>query len=68
MEKKKFGSNLSLKFLVLGDSIVGKTDVLERYINKTSKSKCLYTIGIDKRFIRLEINNRDLDIFIIIKK
>ena len=59
-----FGSNLSYKFLVLGDQMVGKTSVLERYINRTFKENYLLTIGMDKRFKRLEINNTDVDIFI----
>jgi len=57
-------SNLSYKFLVLGDQMVGKTSILERYINNTFKGQYLLTIGMDKRFKRLEINNHDVDIFI----
>ena len=59
-----FGSNLSYKFLVLGDQMIGKTSVLERYVNNTFKSNYLTTIGMDKRFKRLEINNTDVDVFI----
>ena len=57
-------SNLSYKFLILGDQMVGKTSILERYINNTFKGQYLLTIGMDKRFKRLEINNHDVDIFI----
>ena len=64
MKKDSIGSNLSYKFLVLGDQMVGKTSVLERYINRTFKENYLLTIGMDKRFKRLEINNTDVDIFI----
>ena len=64
MKKDSFGTNLSYKFLVLGDQMVGKTSVLERYINRTFKENYLLTIGMDKRFKRLEINNTDVDIFI----
>ena len=63
-KKDAFGSNLSYKFLVLGDQMIGKTSVLERYINNTFKSNYLTTIGMDKRFKRLEINNTDVDVFI----
>ena len=59
-----FGSNLSYKFLVLGDQMVGKTSVLERYVNDTFKTNYLTTIGMDKRFKRLEVNKTDVDIFI----
>ena len=63
-KKDAFGSNLSYKFLVLGDQMVGKTSVLERYVNNTFKANYLTTIGMDKRFKRLEINNTDVDVFI----
>ena len=62
--KKDLGSNRSYKFLVLGDKMVGKTSVLERYVNRTFKENYLMTIGMDKRFKRLEVNNKDVDIFI----
>jgi len=44
--------------------MVGKTSVLERYINRTFKTNYLLTIGMDKRFKRLEVNNVDVDIHI----
>ena len=61
--KKEIGSR-SYKLLVLGDKMVGKTSVLERYVNRTFKENYLMTIGMDKRFKRLEVNNKDVDIFI----
>ena len=66
MEKKKdsFSSKLSFKFILLGDQVVGKTDILERYANNSIKSNYLTTIGMDKTFVRLEINNTDVDVFI----
>ena len=63
-KKDSFGTNLSYKFLVLGDQMIGKTSVLERYVNNTFKSNYLTTIGMDKRFKRLEVNNTDVDVFI----
>ena len=63
-QKDSFSGNLTYKFLVLGDQMVGKTSVLERYINRTFKSNYLLTIGMDKRFKRLEVNNVDVDIHI----
>ena len=63
-QKESFSGNITYKFLVLGDQMVGKTSVLERYINRTFKSNYLLTIGMDKRFKRLEINNVDVDIHI----
>ena len=38
--------------------------MLERNISWTFKLNYLLTIGIDKRFKRLEINNSDVNIFI----
>ena len=64
MNKDSLGETLSYKFLVLGDSMVGKTSVIERYINKTFKENYLCTIGMDKRYKRLKINNKDVDIYI----
>ena len=63
-KKDSFGTNLSYNFLVLGDQMIGKTSVLERYVNNTFKSNYLTTIGMDKRFKRLEVNNTDVDVFI----
>lgn len=57
-------SSVSFKFLVLGDQYVGKTSVLERYVNNQFKSNYLVTIGMDKRFKRLEVNSTNIDIFI----
>ena len=56
--------SFSYKFLMLGDSQVGKTSLIERYTNNTFSSDYITTIGMDKRFKRLEINNVDVDISI----
>ena len=58
------GNKLSLKFLVLGDSKIGKTSILERYVNKTFKDNYLVTIGMDIRIKRLKINNNNINIHI----
>ena len=55
---------LSLKFLTLGDSKIGKTSILERYVNKSFKENYLVTIGMDIRIKRLTINNNNIDIHI----
>ena len=44
--------------------MVGKTSILERYINNSFKSNYILTIGMDKRVKRLEINKTDVDISI----
>jgi len=58
------GNKLSLKLLVLGDSKIGKTSILERYVNKTFKDNYLVTIGMDIRIKRLQINNTNVNIHI----
>ena len=64
MKKDSSGETLSYKFLVLGDSMVGKSSIIGRYINKTFNDNYLCTIGMDKRYKKLKINNKDVDIFI----
>jgi small GTP-binding protein len=54
--------NLNFKFLILGDSQIGKTSILERYVNDTFKENYLVTVGVDKRFKYLKVNGFDLDI------
>ena len=55
---------IQFKFLVLGEGKIGKTSLIERYINKTFKSNYIATIGMDIRRKRLEINNKEVDISI----
>jgi len=56
--------NFSYKILTLGDQFVGKTSLIERYVNNSFRSNYLLTIGMDKRNKRLDINGNDIDIFI----
>jgi small GTP-binding protein len=56
--------SLSYKFLMLGDPMVGKTSIIERYINKSFKTDYITTIGMDKRFKKMKINNVNVDISI----
>ncbi len=56
---------LPLKLLVLGESNIGKTSVIERYVTNCFKNNYLATIGIDVRKKRLEINKCDIDVTII---
>ena len=55
---------IQFKYLVLGEGKIGKTSLIERYINKTFKSNYIATIGMDIRRKRLEINNKEVDISI----
>ena len=56
---------LKLKLLLLGESSIGKTCVMERYYNNSFKDNYIVTIGSDIRLKRLEINKCDIDVTII---
>ena len=58
------GNKLSIKLLILGDSKIGKTSILERYVNQIFKDNYLVTIGMDIRIKRLQINNKNLNVHI----
>jgi small GTP-binding protein len=64
MNDNNQSQKISLKFLTLGDSKIGKTSILERYVNKTFKDNYLVTIGMDIRIKRLTINNNNIDIHV----
>lgn len=48
----------TLKFLVVGDSGVGKTSLLVRYCDDTFQTDYLSTIGVDFKIKRIEYNNQ----------
>mgnify|MGYP002626077628 CR=1 FL=1 len=54
--------NFNFKFLILGDSQIGKTSILERYVNDSFKENYLVTVGVDKRFKYVKANGIDIDI------
>ena len=54
------GKGLQLKFLILGEAKIGKTCIIERYINRTFQSNYIATIGMDIRRKILQINNNDV--------
>ena len=66
MSKKKSANStrISYNFLVLGDQMVGKTSITERYIRDRFRANYLTTIGMDRKYKRLVINNTDVDVFI----
>ena len=53
-----------IKFLVLGESTIGKSCLIERYISNTFKENYIATIGMDIRSKRLDINNIDVSLTI----
>ena len=56
--------NLNFNFLILGDSQIGKTSILERYVNNSFKENYLVTIGVDKRFKYMKVNGIDMDLIL----
>ena len=64
MKGNKQGRTLQFKFLILGESTVGKTSIIEKYVNNTFNENYLVTIGMDIRYKRIEINNCDINLII----
>ena len=58
------GKTIQFKFLVLGEQRIGKTSIIERYVNRCFKGNYIATIGMDIRMKRLEINKNDVNISI----
>ena len=58
------GKTLQFKFLVLGEGRIGKTCLIERYVNRTFQANYIATIGMDIRIKKLEINKADVNISI----
>ena len=58
------GKTLQFKFLVLGEGRIGKTCLIERYVNRTFQANYIATIGMDIRIKKLEINKTDVNISI----
>jgi small GTP-binding protein len=52
--------NVNLKYLVVGDSGVGKTSILVRYCEDSFQTDYLSTIGVDFKIKRLELNNHQV--------
>ena len=53
-------SNITLKYLVVGDSGVGKTSLLMRYCEDSFQTDYLSTIGVDFKIKRIEHNGRPI--------
>lgn len=51
-----------IKIVVLGKSGVGKTSILNRYINDTFKNDYISTIGLDYFIKRIEIENKKIKV------
>ena len=55
--------NLSYRILFLGDKYVGKTKIIDRFVDKTYCDN--YTCNLDNKFKKIEINNTNINIIII---
>lgn len=51
---------VTLKYLVVGDSGVGKTSLLVRYCEDSFQSDYLSTIGVDFKIKRIELNQTQI--------
>ena len=58
------GKAFHLKLLILGESSIGKTCIIERYVKNSFNENYIATIGMDIRIKRLEINNCDVEVAI----
>ncbi len=50
----------TLKYLVVGDSGVGKTSLLVRYCQDSFQADYLSTIGVDFKIKRIELNQTQI--------
>ena len=59
-QKKKLSGkpDYNIKILLLGDSGVGKTSLLERYANNQFKTNLMTTAGVDYKVQHLEIDGQ----------
>lgn len=58
-------NNLEYKIITLGDSSVGKTSIINRFINDTFDEELPPTLGIKHTFKTLEINNTKVKLSVI---
>lgn len=54
------GGAATLKYLVIGDSGVGKTSLLMRYCEDVFHTDLLSTVGVDFKIKRTKIDNREV--------
>ena len=64
IKKDQQGRVFQLKLLILGESTIGKTCIIERYDKNSFNENYIATIGMDIRVKRLEINNCDVEVVI----
>lgn len=55
-------SSPSVKVVLIGDARVGKTSIMESYVNKKFSESYISTIGVDYRFKDVEINGEKVKV------
>ena len=57
MDNKNDEYDLLIKALLIGDSNVGKTTIIGKYLDKNFSEKTLNTVGLDLKYVKLNIND-----------
>ena len=60
MDNKKDENDLTIKAILIGDSNVGKTTIIGKYLDKNFSEKTLNTVGLDLKYANLNINNKKI--------
>ena len=58
MNNKNDECDLIIKSLLIGDSNVGKTTIIGKFLDKNFSEKTLNTVGLDLKYANLNINNK----------
>ena len=48
------------KFVLVGDSAVGKSSLINRFVDRTFNESLMSTIGVDFKFKKIRIDNNDV--------
>ena len=60
MEDRKDKYDIMIKALLIGDSTVGKTSIIGKYLDKNFSDKTKNTVGIDFKNIKLKIDDENI--------
>ena len=60
MNNKSDECDLIIKSLLIGDSNVGKTTIIGKFLDKNFSEKTLNTVGLDLKYANLNINNKKI--------
>lgn len=60
MEDRKDEYDIMIKALLIGDSTVGKTSIIGKYLDKNFSDKTKNTVGIDFKNIKLKIDEENI--------